>query len=112
MDLQDYLGAAQSVAITVAFLFLTWQTPAMLTKWLTARKEMAEHDADEAQKVRTFAAEERRADRELRTSAIAAFDTTLRSIMDEHRTTAKELTAAIAELKAACERMCRYDGER
>lgn len=40
-DLKYYLGAAQSVAITIAFLYLTWKIPILWSAWLDHRKEVS-----------------------------------------------------------------------
>lgn len=58
MNAQEYLAAAQSCAITVAFLFITWQLPGVIRMVIAAKKADADRRDIETEKVRLFQADE------------------------------------------------------
>lgn len=68
-DIKFYLGAAQSVAITVAFLFLVWKIPLLWASWLSHRKEIAQIEATREEKLQNSLTQERTAEREFRNAS-------------------------------------------
>lgn len=108
MDLQTWIGYAQSASITVSFLYLVYCVPNLFKAWLKWSKEKAEMVTEEADKVRKFATEERNADRVVRHEMANAFQKLFSDMSNSQREQTREMAKAIVDLRVASENFCQY----
>lgn len=122
MNLQDYVGVAQSAAITVVFLFLSYKAPGIIDKFWAWREKQDERDLLEAEKIRQHensiqekqnlhVTTERNADRAARHDTTDSFNKAILEIMESHERTNVKRDEVLTELRVALESFCRYRNE-
>jgi hypothetical protein len=107
-SIADYVGLGQSAAITIVFLFISWNLPGLFRAYFAWQETMRDRDHTEAERIRTWQSQERIADREARHQANALYQKALAETFQDNQVRNDKLVEALHALTMQVQTMCQW----